>query len=558
MDLPDSARKDKARRTRWSWRLIGLFAVATVVAVVATGLIVHNRSAQDAVAEGLDIAVAAGALAEQEIGWEACDFTGLESAPQPTVDTSNVQCATVKVPRDWHASEHEQTWDLRISRASNVTTPEDGRTLMVHPGGPYSGLGFAATIQDMTPQLRDETNYISFDQRGLGQSSSVTCEYSYDAAGGFAADAEASGRTCSADADFATMTTEQVAYDMEFVRHLLGVDRVSYLGYSYGSWVGVWFGNLFPSSVDRLVLDSVIDGSSSTYEKSYTAQSAAIDRQFTEHLLPWAARNGELLGLEGDADQIRNRYFAATTEPDAREAAYLLWTSTGAVTAFNKTAFFPVAGGVVAGLIADGEAGGGGSAQDRAIRIVESMPPTVLPDAAKAEVLAGLASDVPIQREGRITAALTSAQDFLRCVDGQWNQNEAYWADFNAQLSDEAPLSTQLRRHDNPPMCAYWQTDLKMPSIVPEFPQTLILQSELDALTPLEEGQDLAVALPRVSSVIVEDESNHGVFPYGVDAVDAIVLDFLSRGEAPPSRTLVPSKPLPLESEPPGSFSPGE
>ncbi|MGP3936327.1 alpha/beta fold hydrolase [Nonomuraea sp. KM88] len=141
------------------------------------------------------------------------------------------------MPRDWLNPDPEVTWDVRISQARNIDSsdPEYHTTIITHPGGPYtSGLSYSTAVQKYTPELRPTTNYVSFDQRGLGQSSHAKCEYEYDPAGGPSAAAQAIGEACSQDRDVATMTTEQTAYDMDFIRHLLGLETVTYMGYSYG------------------------------------------------------------------------------------------------------------------------------------------------------------------------------------------------------------------------------------------------------------------------------------------------------------------------------------
>src|SRR5690606_39379590 len=89
---------------------------------------------------------------------------------------------------------------------------------------PISGLSYSTAVQLYTPELRATTNYVSFDQRGLGQSSHASCDYEYDPAGGPSAAAEAIRDTCSQDPDVATMTTVPAAYARHFMRTLLGLD----------------------------------------------------------------------------------------------------------------------------------------------------------------------------------------------------------------------------------------------------------------------------------------------------------------------------------------------
>ncbi len=49
--------------------------------------------------------------------------------------------------------------------------------------------------------------------------------------------------------------SEYVARDMDEIRQALGAEQISYLGFSYGSALGVWYATLFPESVRAMVVD---------------------------------------------------------------------------------------------------------------------------------------------------------------------------------------------------------------------------------------------------------------------------------------------------------------
>ena len=62
------------------------------------------------------------------------------------------------------------------------------------------------------------------------------------------------------------LTTENSARDMDAIRAALGEEKISYLGYSYGTYLGAVYATLFPQRVRRLVLDSVVDPDGVWYE----------------------------------------------------------------------------------------------------------------------------------------------------------------------------------------------------------------------------------------------------------------------------------------------------
>ena len=55
------------------------------------------------------------------------------------------------------------------------------------------------------------------------------------------------------------MTTQDSARDMDSIRAALGQQKISYFGYSYGTYLGQVYATLFPGRVRRMVLDSIVD-----------------------------------------------------------------------------------------------------------------------------------------------------------------------------------------------------------------------------------------------------------------------------------------------------------
>src|SRR5690606_28936743 len=174
------------RRMRAIAEVAAAVAAITLVAGVLVSCSPVAPSPSETEGEGIpDVVALAGPLAEQTVVWEACEFNE-DGPPIPGADVSNVECATIQVPRDWLNPDPDSTWDVRISHAKNIesTDPEYHTTIIAHPGGPYSsGLSYSTAVQLYTPELRATTNYVSFDQRGLGQSSHASCDYEYDPAG---------------------------------------------------------------------------------------------------------------------------------------------------------------------------------------------------------------------------------------------------------------------------------------------------------------------------------------------------------------------------------------
>ncbi len=55
------------------------------------------------------------------------------------------------------------------------------------------------------------------------------------------------------------MSTAEVARDMELMRRAVGDKKLSYLGFSYGTYLGQVYANMFPDRFRVITVDGVLD-----------------------------------------------------------------------------------------------------------------------------------------------------------------------------------------------------------------------------------------------------------------------------------------------------------
>lgn len=210
----------------------------------------------------------------QEVTWEECE-NGFRSS---------FQCATVEVPLDY-AEPDGETIDLAVILAeSDDTTPQG--TILLNPGGPGgSGYDIVSDSVDYvtTDRLRENFNILGFDPRGVGRSTPVECltdaemdamrEEYYDPAvpAGLEAareDARELAGKCEAKTGelLGHVDTVSAARDMDILRAVAGDKQLNYLGFSYGTFLGATYAELFPDKVGRMVLDGGLDPSASNEE----------------------------------------------------------------------------------------------------------------------------------------------------------------------------------------------------------------------------------------------------------------------------------------------------
>ncbi len=150
---------------------------------------------------------------------------------------------------------------------------------MVNPGGPgASGVTFVR--QDYTAfsdNLRAHFNIVGFDPRGVGGSDPVVCENgralehfiglnpapsSPSAIARAVAATKQFDQSCLADSGktlLANASTVDAARDMDRIRVALGDSKLTYLGFSYGTFLGATYAGLFPTRVRAMALDGALD-----------------------------------------------------------------------------------------------------------------------------------------------------------------------------------------------------------------------------------------------------------------------------------------------------------
>ncbi|MEU9421218.1 alpha/beta hydrolase [Streptomyces sp. NPDC048272] len=199
---------------------------------------------------------------------------------RPCVAGSPFDCATFKVPLD-HAAPRGRHIDLAVVRRRATDPGRRVGTLFFNPGGP-GGPGTVQMPANYTAfprELRERFDIVSWDPRGIGNSTAVNCFDSREKAAAWAAGKPAGfpvgakqreswiaaykdlGRRCR-DTDpelLRHVSTADTAQDLELLRRAAGERRLNYLGVSYGTFLGATYANLFPDKVRAMVLDSNID-----------------------------------------------------------------------------------------------------------------------------------------------------------------------------------------------------------------------------------------------------------------------------------------------------------
>jgi pimeloyl-ACP methyl ester carboxylesterase len=188
------------------------------------------------------------------------------------------QCATLTVPADWTEPAPADVVPVALVRHPAESAAERIGSLVVNYGGPgESGVDYLrATWSRLPDVVRARFDVVSFDPRGTGASRPIDCvdDAFLDLGTGIGpvpatvAQLDAVHRYNAAFADGCSkrmgsyagqVGTRNVARDLEAIRIALGEAKLDYLGYSYGTIVGITYAQMFATTVRSMVLDGPPD-----------------------------------------------------------------------------------------------------------------------------------------------------------------------------------------------------------------------------------------------------------------------------------------------------------
>ena len=175
-------------------------------------------------------------------------------------------------------------------------------SLVINPGGPgESGVQAAATMVTSLPQqIRERFDLVGFDPRGVANSMpEVWCnsdadndrlradpqvDYSPEGVAHIEKLADEFVQRCvnkMGTAFLANVGTANVVKDLDALRAALGDEKLTYLGYSYGTRIGSAYAESYPQKVRAMVLDGAVDPNADPIEADIR-QSAAFQKAFND------------------------------------------------------------------------------------------------------------------------------------------------------------------------------------------------------------------------------------------------------------------------------------
>ena len=223
---------------------------------------------------------------------ESVRSAGVIDAPIAWRDCgSKLQCARIPVPLDWDRPNGRM---IRLAVSRHLASKPEERigSILINPGGPGdTGVGLVRGAgADLDEWGDGRFDVVSWDPRGTNRSTRVRCFRSDRAEARFWGGVSipttraASRRHRRKTAGLARrcgrvsgwllphISTADTARDLDHLRRLVGDEKLTYVGLSYGTYLGQTYANMFPGRVRAMMLDGIVDPVS--YSKGAEARVA--------------------------------------------------------------------------------------------------------------------------------------------------------------------------------------------------------------------------------------------------------------------------------------------
>ncbi|GAA2593648.1 alpha/beta hydrolase [Actinomadura fulvescens] len=457
--------------------------------------------------------------------WKSCVQVSDDAAGRE-LDRAGARCAELTVPLD-HSRPGGRTITLALSLLPATDRDRRIGTLVLNSGGPGEGtldkpLQTRAAMKDVGARY----DLVGLDPRFVGRSTPLDCGWPIGlwlrSAGPtrarfdhqVAVQRDLAERCARRHADVLPyVNTRDTARDIDLVRRALGERRVSFLGYSYGSYLGAVYLQMFPGRTDRVVLDSAGDphkwGPRATQGTEDEAERAL------HGWAAWAARRHGTYGLGATPARVLatvNAIVAAAErrplrvgpyEVDDQAVPYLLSVGSGDDR--------PAARADFASTVR--------TLNEAAHRRPAEPGPEL--DRFLTFILTGAGSPLASP-----TAAIT-------CGDRAAPRDPGtYWNDVQRSRARH-PLFGPLKNNIWP--CAFWPNEPReLPTRIGNSAPALIVSATGDTATTYEGSRAMRRALTGSRLLTLRGTTAHGIYgEYGNACVDAKVNAYLATGALP-------------------------
>jgi pimeloyl-ACP methyl ester carboxylesterase len=462
----------------------------------------------------------------QNLTWGGCREFATTDRDQESFADPQLQCSRVEVPLDY-SQPQGRTARLGVLRRPADNQQERLGSLLVNPGGPgASGMSAVASLAGAvdSTELGRRLDLVGFDPRGIGASEpKIVCrntpeqdaerlDLDVDTSPAGVAQtesenqayavlcAERSGKDVLANAG-----TRDVARDMDVLRSALGDEKLTYLGYSYGTRIGTAYAEQFPGNVRAMVLDGALDPDENVVE-NLVNQGAGFQQSF-DAFVGWCLAQPQCWLGNTPKDQANQRF---------QEVLRPLITAERPV-GNRKLSYNDATIGTLQALYSD------------RFWTVLNRGLTALVNGEGSTMLT--LADIYYHRDQQGYSGSQDAFKAVRCLDDPPVTDPVVVREADRRYRQVAPFLND----GNPPSaardaCAFWPVPSTYKPGQPQvdgLPSVLVISTTGDPATPYQAGVELADQLR--GRLLSFEGQQHTVALQGVQCVDDTVSNYLVR-----------------------------
>jgi pimeloyl-ACP methyl ester carboxylesterase len=509
-------------RARWLSAgavLLGVASVTLACTSAATGHTAQHGPA-GAVPAGLE------RFYGQSLSWAGCSSFATTPRDKKAYADPALQCAYLSVPLDY-ANPNGRAIKIGLLRRPASDPAHRIGSLAINPGGPGgSGMSTAASLADEIAgnDLGRRFDFVGFDPRGVGSSEpQVVCrtaaERDAERLMNLNVDSSPAGveRTENQEkADdqgcvdrtgkevLANIGTREVVRDMDVMRSALGEEKLTYLGYSYGTRIGASYAEAFPKNVRAMILDGAVDPAQDPVAQLID-QGRGFQKAF-DAFAGWCAARPDC-GLGPDKDQAVSKFQSLVrpliNRPATVAGRKLSYTDAtiGTVQALYLSDLWPTL--------------------NRGLQeLMQGQGDTLM---RLADIYYGRSQD------GTYSTEMDVFQSVL-CVDNPPIKDRNVARDVDAQYRKVAPfLDTGLPPSPALDNCAFWPVPPTGGPHVPHtpgLPTVMVISTTQDPATPYQAGVNLAKDIN--GRLLTYEGTQHTAFLQGDSCVDRAGISYLT------------------------------
>ena len=460
------------------------------------------------------------------VEWSQCDLSSSDVRIP-----AGAECGKLSVPVDYAKP------DGAVARIAMIRFKATGQkigSLVINPGGPgESGINAAASLVGAIPEtIRQRFDLVGFDPRGVGLSTpAVWCnsdedndrlradpevDYTPEGVAHIESETKKFVDRCvekMGDEFLANVGTASVIKDLDSIRATLGDQKLTYLGYSYGTRIGSAYAEAYPQNVRAMILDGAVDPNADPTEADIR-QAAAFQTAFNDYAADCATKPDCPLGTDPTkAVEVYKDLVEPLVENPAKTRDPRNLSYSDAIVGTILPLYSPNLWRHLTQALRELKDGDGD---------------TML---ALADLYMGR------DEEGHYNNS-TDTRVAVNCVDEPPVTDRAKVIDEDRRAREVAPFMSYGQFTGDAPLgtCAFWPvpaTSKPHQISVTGLPPTLIVSTTNDPATPYQAGVDLARELG--GSLLTYQGTQHTVVFQGESCVDDIAATYLVDVTTPPS-----------------------